>query len=67
MAFQHDIKYFALCNLISKNYYPFNIICVFVCTRVKHYIIYLKVKEKPMSYTFAVVSVGWFFSILIFF
>ena len=62
-----NMIYFAVCNLISKNYYPFNIICIFVCIRINHFIIYLKVKQKPMSYTFAVVSVGSFFSILIFF
>ena len=67
MAFQYDIKYFAVCNLISKNYYQFNIICIFVCIRINHFIIYLKVNQKPMSCTFAVVSVGSFFSILIFF
>ena len=62
-----NMLYFAVCNLISKNYYPFNIICIFVCIRINHFIIYLKVKQKPMSYTFAVVSVGLLFSILIFF
>ena len=61
MAFQHDIKHFAVCNLISKNYYPFNIICIFVCIRINHFIIYLKVNQKPMFCTFAVVSVGSFF------